>query len=362
MKEHNPLEQVITSLESQGVVIDKEKLGELQNAQSVKTVFIKVISVLGGLLGMSMFLGFLFLVFERSLSEQVPLFIISILLLGATYGINKSDVSAIKDGLAISTFISGFALFETAVAVGTYGNVDSTLALVGLVLSIISLLVYRNQIITFLATAGVFISISFLIVIKEVYVLSPVYMSFLILFSVFLFYKEEVIRSKNTLLNQLYSPVFTATFCYTLVMSIMGSTMTFFNFFNTYSVVSRWILTVVLIATTIFTIHLVLNKLKISSMITRVVAFLLVSVFLYLVGFRYPAFAVSVLFVLWSFKTQFKIGFVLSISALIWSMGMYYYNLEITLLSKSISLMLSGVFFLAIYWLIHKKWNEDETV
>lgn len=362
MKEHNPLKQVINTLESQGVVIDKEKLGELQSAQSVKTVFIKVISVFGGLLGMSMFLGFLFMLFEQSLSEQVPLFIISILLLAATYVINKSNVSAIKDGLAISTFISGFALFETAIGVGDYGRSDFNLAIVGLVLSVTSLVVYRNQIITFLATAGVFISVNFLIVINSVYVLLPFYMSLLILFSVCLFYKEEVIRGKNSLLNQLYSPVFTATFCFTLFMSIMGSTMRFFHYFNSTSLVSRWILSVVLIATTIFTLHLVLNKLQISSLVTRIIAYVLVSVFLYLVGFNYPAFAVSVLFVLWSFKTQYKVGFVLSISALIWSMGMYYYDLTITLLSKSISLMLSGVFFLAIYWLIHKKWNEDETV
>ncbi len=362
MKEHNRLEHVITRLESQGVVIDKDKLGELQNAQSIKTIFIKVISVLGGLLGMSMFLGFLFLLLSPSHSENIPLFVISILLLGVTYVINKSSTVAIKDGLAVSTFISGFVLFEFAIGLGEYESVDSVLALVGLLLSIISLVVYRNQIITFLAMAGVLISINCLIVFKEAYLMLPYFMCLLILLSVYLFYREEIIRGRSALLNQLYTPIFTATFCYTLFMSIMGSTMRYYQYFNAYSVVSKWALIVVLIATTIFTLHLVLNKLQITSLVTRVIAYALVSVFLYLIGFGYPAFAVSVLFLLWSFKTQYKVGFVVSISALIWSMGMFYYDLSITLLSKSISLMLSGVFFLAIYWLIHKKWNEDETV
>lgn len=362
MKEHNSLDKVINNLESQGVVIDKEKFVELQHTNSVKTVFIKVIAVIGGLLGMTMFMGFLFMLFERNLSEGLPLFIVSVILFGATYFINKSNASAIKDGLAVATFISGFALFETAIAVGDYAKVDVIIALVGLILSVISLFVYRNQIITFLASAGVLISINCLLVFKGLYVVLPIYMSLIILFTVYLFYKEEVIRCKNTLMSQLYTPVFTATFCYTLFMSVMGSTMRYFHYFNAVSVTSRVVLILVLIASTVLTVHLMMQKLQIISVVTKGIIYALLLFFLYFVGFDYPAFSVSVLFILWSFKTQYKVGFVLSVFALIWSMGMFYYDLRITLLTKSISLMLSGIFFLAMYWLIQKNWKKDETV
>ncbi|MEC4116198.1 DUF4401 domain-containing protein [Myroides phaeus] len=362
MKEHNSLDKVINNLESQGVVIDRAKLTELQHTNSVKTVFIKVIAIIGGLLGMTMFMGFLFMLFERSLSEDVPLFIISVLLLGITYFINKSNASAIKDGLAVATFISGFALFETAIAVGDYGKVDVILASVGLILSVISLLIYRNQLIAFLASAGVLISINCLLVFKGLYVVLPIYMSLLILLTVYLFYKEEVIRCKNTLMSQMYIPVFTATFCYTLFMSVMGSTMRYFHYFNTVSVMSRVVLTLVFIGATALTVQQLMKKLQIVSVVTKGIIYALLLFFLYYVGFDYPAFAVSVLFILWSFKKQYKVGFVLSVFALIWSMGMFYYDLRMTLLIKSISLLLSGIFFLAMYWLIQKNWKKDETV
>ncbi|MGL4584487.1 MAG: DUF4401 domain-containing protein [Flavobacterium sp.] len=43
-------------------------------------------------------------------------------------------------------------------------------------------------------------------------------------------------------------------------------------------------------------------------------------------------------------------------------MGMFYYDLGVSLLAKSISLMIVGALFLAIYYLIQKKGEKHDNI
>lgn len=101
--------------------------------------------------------------------------------------------------------------------------------------------------------------------------------------------------------------------------------------------------------------HLLLDKMKVTQLNTKIIVYLFALVFTVLIAFNYPAFGIAFLFLLWSFKQQFKVGIALSIATFIWAMAMFYYDLGLTLLEKSISMMLVGGVFLGVYYLIQKK-------
>jgi uncharacterized membrane protein len=70
----------------------------------------------------------------------------------------------------------------------------------------------------------------------------------------------------------------------------------------------------------------------------------------------------ALLLVLLNYYVNYRTGFIISILALLYAIGLYYYDLEFTLLVKSILLMASGSLFIALYFLTRKKLIVDETL
>ena len=68
-----------------------------------------------------------------------------------------------------------------------------------------------------------------------------------------------------------------------------------------------------------------------------------------------PAISGSLLIVLLAFKVNYRTGFVMGLIALVYGIGQYYYDLQFTLLVKSIMLMASGALFLLFYFYLKNK-------
>ncbi|MEX0362988.1 MAG: DUF4401 domain-containing protein, partial [Allomuricauda sp.] len=62
-----------------------------------------------------------------------------------------------------------------------------------------------------------------------------------------------------------------------------------------------------------------------------------------------PAISGAVLIILLSYKINYKTGLAIGIIALIYFVSQYYYDLNLTLLTKSIILFSSGMVFLLFY-------------
>lgn len=360
MKENKQFNQIIDSLVSEGVEVDKTLLKQYQEDTLVRSVFIKVVSILGGLLGVGLFLGFLFLTLNTIINLGIIFIVLGLISFTISFVINKSKDSAIKDGLAVALFIAGFLLviFGIAELQGTSWNISSS-ASIAFVLSVICFFVYKNQIITFLSTFNALIAVHCLIVNNHTFSVFYIFFFLLILLTVFLFWKETALRLSRYF-TVYYVPFFFAVFLYSLVLSIIASTNMFMGLYYAPSAATLYISVFGTIAVNLFTIHLIFKKLNITNIIVMISIYVLAAVFMYFLGFIYPAFMVGLLFLLWSFYNQYKIGFVLSICTFIWAIGMFYYDLKINLLEKSISLMVTGVLFLGAYWLMCKNWKEDE--
>ncbi|WP_121964728.1 DUF4401 domain-containing protein [Myroides sp. N17-2] len=341
---------LVSSLEQSGVEINHESLTEATDKGALKSIIIRVVSVLGSLLGLGLFIGFIALISADLFRNQAVLTGIGIAFLVGAFFFNRSKDSAITDSIAVSLYIIGHSFL-------IYGLTgDSNIGgYIALATSIITLCVYNNQIISFLSTLGVLISIHVVMFSLHIENFYYIYLAFVLLFAVYLFWQEQQIRTQNNILRERYLPVFTAFFCYTLVMGIIASTEDYgYYYFSEYSAVRVFLLLVIL-GLILATVYLLLDKMKVTQLNTKIIVYLFALVFTVLIAFNYPAFGIAFLFLLWSFKQQFKAGIALSIATFIWAMGMFYYDLGLTLLEKSISMMIVGVVFLGVYYLIQKK-------
>jgi uncharacterized membrane protein len=75
-----------------------------------------------------------------------------------------------------------------------------------------------------------------------------------------------------------------------------------------------------------------------------------------------PAISGAILLILLSFYVNYKTGLVLGVAAFLYFISQYYYDLNLTLLTKSILLFSSGVLFIALYLFTHKKLTTNEKV
>jgi hypothetical protein len=73
-----------------------------------------------------------------------------------------------------------------------------------------------------------------------------------------------------------------------------------------------------------------------------------------------PAIAGGLLIILLAYRVDHRTAFVMGILAFIYFIGQYYYDLEMTLLKKSILMMCSGVLFILFYLFTHKKMMAHE--
>jgi len=75
-----------------------------------------------------------------------------------------------------------------------------------------------------------------------------------------------------------------------------------------------------------------------------------------------PAISGAILIILLSFLVNYKTSLVIGIAAFIYFVSQYYYDLHFTLLTKSILLFSSGILFLGLYLLTHKKLTSNEKI
>ncbi len=350
----NQFKDIVTSLIQKGVEVEQDALQVAQSKLALKSIIIRVISVIGSLIGLGLFMGFIALISSDLFSNNTFLSIMGLLFLVGSFALNRSKDSAVTDSIAVSLFIIGYAFL-------VFGLAEAT-DLAGLIMLItggITLLLYNNQIIAFLSSLCVLVSIHVILFQLEIETFYHIYLAIVLLFTVYLFWQEQGLRTINKLIRDRYLAVFTASFCYTLVMGIIASTMKYgYYYFSEYRGVHLF-LVITILALVVATVYLVLNKMKVTQVSIKVMAYGLVLIFNVLVAFNYPAFGIAFLLMLWSFKRQYKVGFALSIATLIWAMGMFYYDLGIFLLEKSLSMMTIGVLFLGIYYLIQK--GEGQT-
>lgn len=172
-----------------------------------------------------------------------------------------------------------------------------------------------------------------------------------------LFLKEAKILTMRNFISRIYNPLRAGIIVSFIAGLFMVSKSGIFRVSRDHVGISSTII--------IISAVYLLSKVCKLLLITRKSHKILVYVIAYIVllpTILYPMISGAILVILLSFLHNYKTGLVIGIATFIYSISQYYYDLNFSLLTKSILLFVSGALFLLLYLFTHKKLNSDEKI
>jgi len=314
---------------------------------------IKILSVFGGILASLAFLGFLFI--AGLYNSDVALLLFGGIFIAASIWINKQYDKIIIDTISVSSFIIGFILLGFGCEQLNIN--ESILSIIFIIIALISLSIVQNYILSFVSIQVINGSILALIMLNNAYDLIHVYVSILSLTMTYFFLREAKIITTHKALSNLYNPVRIG-----LVFSFISGLV----FLGKKGILPAspgytWLSSVIIISVIVYLISGLFDFLKITD-IRHKTGIYIFTVLVLLPTALSPAIPGAVLIILLSFFVNYKTGVVLGIISLIYFVSQYYYDLDFTLLTKSILLFSTGVLFIALYLFTCKKLDSYDKV
>jgi len=324
-----------------------------QNKNNNQSLAIKVLSVFGGLLASITFLGFLFI--AGLYNSDVGLLIFGALCIAGAIWINKEYDKIIIDTVSVSSFIIGFILLSFGL--DKLEMTENAISVVFIFIALLSLGIVQNYIISFISILIINGSILTLIISNEGYNLIHIYVAALALIVTYVFLKEAKIISTNKALSKLYNPIRIGSIFSLLSGLIILGKKGVLPIPTDYI----WLSSIIFVSAIIYLLSYLFEVLDITK-IQHKAGIYIFSVLLLLPTALSPAISGAFLIIMLSFLVNYKIGLAIGIISFIYFISQYYYDLNFTLLNKSILLFLSGILFIGLYFFTHKKLTSNEKV
>jgi hypothetical protein len=312
---------------------------------------IKILSVLGGFLASAAFLGFIFIAGLHSGFASLVLGLIGIF---SGVAANKLLNNLVLDTAGVTFFITGFIL--VGIGVNELKGSDNIICLVMILLATTSIVINKGYLIAFISFLIVSMSMLTLININNLSLLIHVYNLVIVVLFVYISVKEPVILSSQTSFADLIGPLRLSLILSLLVGSILVSLQYFGRDFN---VSLRWISSAIIIFGILYLARLLTTRFNIRSFTTKSVLY--TGIILCLSPtLMFPAIAASILLILGNFYVNYKPGYLIGMLALVYSISQYYYDLQVSLLQKSILLIISGLLMFAVLVISNSLLKSDE--
>lgn len=321
--------------------------------QQRQSLAIKVLSVLGGILASLAFFGFLIVAGLYNSAGAMVVF--GVLCITGAVWYSRLYNRIITDTLVVTFFIAGFILIGMGLDEARVK--DDTIFVIFILLALAVLIIVQRYLLSFIATLICCGSCLALIISEERYDMVHVYVSALAVLLTYSILREGKIITMGKILSRLYEPVRTA-----LIFAFLAGL--FFLGMKGIVPLSReymWQSSVFIIGSIVYLISYLIDLLKITSLSRKIMIYAC-SVLILMPALFAPSISGSILIILLSFCVNYKTGFVVGIVAFFYFIAQYYYDLNFTLLTKSIILFSSGGLFIVIYFFIRKSLATDEKI
>ena len=318
-----------------------------------QSLAIKILSVFGGLLASFAFLGFLSI--SGLYNSGLYLLVLGTLCIAGAIWINKKYDKIIIDTISVSLFIIGFILFGFGLEKSQM--TVNTITIIFMVIALFSLSIVQNYILSFVSVLIINGSILTLIITNKGYNLIHIYDSSLALILTYFFLKEAKIITVSKAMSKLYNPIrIGLVFSFLAGLLILGK-----KGILPVSPDYIWLSSVIIISAIIYLLSNLLDILDITKKQHKICIYVF-CVILLLPTSLSPAISGAILAILLSFLVNYKTGSIFGVIAFIYFISQYYYDLNFTLLTKSILLFSSGVLFIVLYLFTHKKLTSNEKI
>lgn len=350
--------EALTHDSEAGFQINNQKVvEEYQHLKENRTnIAIKILSILGIILSVLSFLAAL--LFLNLLDEKLNLIISGALLLILSIVGLKKYSSIIIDTASITLYaVGGWMLIY-----GLDTNNTNLILVLCIVISSCTLVIVQRYLLSLLNMLCIIYAIFALIANNFENMIYFAFANALIVVALFLISNHEAfIISKRNFISQIQQPLRTALFLSTLATTayiVLSHFDTYENSLNTSSI-ALYLTSITYAVAIIYMIHKIMLKFGITNTKLRITIYTL-SLMILVATMINPGISASIFLILLCFYYQYKFGFSLSIIAMLFFLWHFYYNLNFTLLTKSILLLASGALFIAAYFVINITKDQHE--
>jgi len=350
----NQLLAYLQSVMQKPLIVDEEAIAKAyQKSREKQSLAIKVLSIFGGILASLAFLGFLMM--TGLYDSKVGLTLFGFVFIAGVLLTSKAYDKIIIDTFNVSFFIIGLTMIGFGLE--KLRMSDESLSIIFFFIALISLSIVRNYILSFIAVLLAGGSILALIISSNSDNLVNAYVaSMAILMSYFILNEAKlIVQSKTT--SKLYEPVrIGLVFSFLFGLIILGK-----RDLLPLSKDFIWLSGTVVVCIIVYTLANVVEVLHIHERKQKLYVYV-ISILVLIPTLLAPAVSGALLILLLCFLVNYKTGFAIGVISLIYFIGQYYYDLHFTLLTKSILLFSSGMLFVVLYLLLHRKLTNDEKI
>ncbi|WP_299822373.1 DUF4401 domain-containing protein [uncultured Pontibacter sp.] len=310
----------------------------------------KVLTILGGLLASSTFLGFL--AAAGLYDSPVAIAVVGAALLVGAESLIRSKTEAAADSIGVSLNIIGYILLGMGVGQLT-DNATAVACVLGGAAALVVVL-SRSAICVFFGVLVLNGSLLGLLVIHKIDNAAHLHIALLAAILTYISLNEARLISLHAKLNAKYSPVLMGVVFSLLLMLAL---LVHQKFLST-AIGHFWISGAVLSLCLLLLVYSVMQHAGIKNTKTRV-AIYTCTVLILGPTIVAPSVPGALLVLLSSFYIGHRPGFWVGLLALVYFVVMYYYDLNMTLLAKSGVLVASGLLFLGGFVLLNKFLKND---
>jgi uncharacterized membrane protein len=311
----------------------------------------RVLSFVGGTLATLTFIGFLLVAGLYNSTFGLIIFGLGSLTGGII--LHNYSKSLIYDSTAISLFLIGFVLFLFGLS--SADAEDETLALASILIGLTTYFISQSSLISFVAI--LMASGGFLYLINEINAPNLLHLYNFVLVGLFCLtaLNEAYFFTKTYKTANKYQTLFAALIV-SLIVGLFPITRNLhfglnFQYFFLSSVAPSLAI--------VYFSYVGLNQLNSKGKALHWVILGLLSILLFLCAFT-PGISGTLLIIILSYKIKFRPGLAIGIVTFVYFISGFYYNLELSLLNKSLLLIGTGITFLALYNLILKLQTNEQ--
>lgn len=226
-----------------------------------------------------------------------------------------------------------------------------------MVISLLTIGITKNYILSFISVLTINGCFIYLIIDNDSYSLIHVYDAILLVLLTFVFLNEARLLAEKLFPSKLYNPIRIGLMISLITGLVFVGQRGIFDFGIKYI----WASSIITIPLTIYIISIIVKTIGITKTKSLYIIYTLSILFLIPTAMS-PAISGALLIILLSFMVNYKTGLVIGVISFIYFISQYYYDLNFTLLTKSIIMFVSGIVFLLFYVFTHKKIGQNEKV
>ena len=347
--------EYITKLEGNSFEFNENEIEKeyLNSKKEESSIAIKILSVIGGFLATLAFLGFLLI--AGLYDSEAGLVITGLIFIGAAIWLNVVYKKLIIDTLSVSAFAIGLCLIAFGFAELEVG--DNTICITFMIISLFAIGITKNYILSFISVLTINGCFIYLIIDNDSYSLIHVYDAILLVLLTFVFLNEARLLAEKLFPSKLYNPIRIGLMISLITGLVFVGQRGIFDF----GIKHIWASSIITIPLTIYIISIIVKTIGITKTKSLYIIYALSILFL-IPTVMSPAISGALLIILLSFLVNYKTGLVIGVISFIYFISQYYYELNFTLLRKSIIMFVSGIVFLLFYVFTNKKIGQNEKV